>query len=334
MSALTTPSPAQLAQTGFHIGSIPVYGEAILAPMDGFSDLPFRSLCRSFGSALSYTPFVNAMEVLARHPRLERLLEFDEAERPVVYQLFDSDEDRLLRAAQAVLARHPDVLDINMGCSVRCVSGRGAGAGLLRDPRKIARLIATLSRALPVPVTAKIRLGWDAGSRNFLDVARAVAENGGALIAIHARTREQGYSGLADWDAIAAVKDAVNIPVVGNGDVQRPADIARMRRHTRCDAVMIGRGAIGNPWIFQGRERAQVPRSEFLATIRHHLQGMLDVYGPREGVILFRKHLTRYLAPLQPPGELRAAILAEVEPPRLVALLDQLEYLPSQEAAV
>ncbi|MBM3122128.1 MAG: tRNA-dihydrouridine synthase family protein, partial [Chloroflexi bacterium] len=196
MSALIASSLAQPAPPSFHLGTIPVYGEAILAPMDGFSDLPFRSLCRSFGSALSYTPFVNAMEVLARNPRTERLLAFDEAERPVVYQLFDSDEDRLLRAAQAVLAHRPDVLDINMGCSVRCVSGRGAGAGLLRDPRKVARLIATLSRALPVPVTAKIRLGWDAGSRNYLDVARAVAENGGALIAIHARTREHGYTGL------------------------------------------------------------------------------------------------------------------------------------------
>jgi len=334
MSELMDTSSTSPAAPDFHIGSIPVYGEAILAPMDGFSDLPFRSLCRRFGSALSYTPFVNAMEVLAGHPRTERLLEFDEAERPVVYQLFDSDEDRLLRAAQSVLAHRPDVLDINMGCSVRCVSGRGAGAGLLRDPRKIARLIASLSRALPVPVTAKIRLGWDAGSRNFLDVARAVAENGGALIAVPARTREQGYSGLADWDAIAAVKDAVTIPVVGNGDVQRPADVARLRRHTRCEAVMIGRAAIGNPWIFQGRERAQVPRSEVLATIRLHLQGMLDGYGPRQGVILFRKHLTRYLSPLQPPGELRAEILAETEPSRLLAHLQQLESLPAPEPAV
>lgn len=311
-----------------------MHGDAILAPMDGFSDLPFRSLCRSFGSALSYTPFVNAMEVLARHPRTDRLLEFSEAERPVVYQLFDSDVDRLVRAAQALLAHRPDVFDINMGCSVRCVSGRGAGAGLLRDPRKIARLIAALSRALPVPVTAKIRLGWDAGSCNYLDVARAVAENGGALVAVHARTRQQGYSGLADWDAIAAVKDAVSIPVVGNGDVLRPGDIGRLRRHTGCEAVMIGRAAIGNPWIFQRRERTQVPRGEILATIRLHLQGMLDVYGPREGVILFRKHLTRYLSPLQPPGEMRAALLVEVDAPRLLARLQELELLPAPVPAV
>lgn len=308
-----------------------MFGDALLAPMDGFSDLPFRSLCRSFGSALSYTPFVNAMEVLAGHPRTQRLLEFEEGERPVVYQLFDSDEDRLLRAAQAVLVHSPDVIDINMGCSVRCVSGRGAGAGLLRDPRKIARLITSLSRALPVPVSAKIRLGWDASSRNYLDVARAVAENGGALIAVHARTRQQGYSGAADWDAIAAVKDAVTIPVIGNGDVQRPGDITRLRRHTRCEAVMIGRAAIGNPWIFQGRERAQVPRGEILATIRLHLHGMLAVYGPRDGVILFRKHLTRYLLLLPPTGELRSAILAETDPGRLLELLDELDAVPAPQ---
>ena len=334
MTTSTDTLPAAPAPPDFHIGTIPIHGEAILAPMDGFSDLPFRSLCRSFGSALSYTPFVNAMEVLARNPRMERLLEFNEAERPVVFQLFDSDEDRLLRAAQAVLAHGPDVIDINMGCSVRCVSGRGAGAGLLRDPRKIGRLIATLSRALPVPVTAKIRLGWDESSRNFLDVARAVAENGGALIAVHARTREQGYKGRADWDAIAAVKAAVTIPVVGNGDVQSPEDIGRLRRHTRCEAVMIGRAAIGNPWIFQGRQRGQVPHGEVLATIRRHLQGMLDCYGPREGVILFRKHLTRYLAPYQTPGELRSAMLAETDPSRLQALLAEIDVQPALEPAV
>lgn len=309
----------------FRIGAVPVYGEAILAPMDGFSDLPFRSLCRQHGSALSYTPFVNAMEVLAGNARTMRLLDFLEAERPVVIQLFDSDEDRLLRAAQAVLHLRPDILDINMGCSVRCVSGRGAGAGLLRDPRKVGRIIATLSQALPIPVTAKIRLGWDAGSRNYLDVARAVAENGGALIAVHARTREQGYSGLADWDAIAAVCSAVSIPVVGNGDVQRPEDISRLRRHTGCQAVMIGRAAIGNPWIFEGRDRRQVPPAEILATVQRHLEAMLSTYGPRQGVLLFRKHLTRYLQPLSPAADLRAAALVCTDAACLRLVLGQLE---------
>ena len=317
----------------FLIGTLPVVGDAILAPMDGISDLPTRSLCRQFGSALSYTPFVNAMEILAGHPRTRRLLEFLPAERPIVFQLFDSDEERLLQAARAVLDLGPDVLDINMGCSVRCVSGRGAGAGLLRDPRKVGRIISSLSRALPIPVTAKIRLGWDAGSRNFLEVARAVAEGGGALVAVHARTREQGYAGRADWDAIAAVKASVAIPVIGNGDVQRVEDIQRLRDHTGCDGVMIGRGAIGNPWIFQRRDRRQVPAGEIVATIRRHAELMVDYYGERDGLVLFRKHLTRYLLPLQASEEIRAGLLSCTALPAFEGHLRALEAVPIPAAA-
>jgi nifR3 family TIM-barrel protein len=317
----------------FLIGTLPVVGDAILAPMDGISDLPTRSLCRQFGSALSYTPFVNAMEILAGQPRTRRLLEFLPAERPIVFQLFDSDEERLLQAARAVLDLGPDVLDINMGCSVRCVSGRGAGAGLLRDPRKVGRIISSLSRALPIPVTAKIRLGWDAGSRNFLEVARAVAEGGGALVAVHARTREQGYAGRADWDAIAAVKASVAIPVIGNGEVQRVEDIQRLRDHTGCDGVMIGRGAIGNPWIFQRRDRRQVPAGEIVATIRRHAELMVDYYGERDGLVLFRKHLTRYLLPLQASEEIRAGLLSCTALPAFEGHLRALEAVPIPAAA-
>jgi tRNA-dihydrouridine synthase B len=317
----------------FNIGALPVHGDAILAPMDGFSDLPYRSLCRKFGSALSYTPFVNAMEILARQPRTRRLLDFLPAERPVVFQLFDSDEERLLRAARSVLGLQPDVLDVNMGCSVRCVAGRGAGAALLRDPRKVARIISSLSRALPIPVTAKIRLGWDAGSHNYLEVARAVADHGGSLLAVHARTRQQGYTGRADWDAIAAVKAAVAIPVIGNGDVQNVEDIRRMRDHTGCDGVMIGRGAIGNPWIFQRRERRQVPAAEIVATIRQHARGMANYYGERDGLVLFRKHLVRYLQPLVVPEETRAALLSVTSLPTFEEHLSRLESVQALPAA-
>ncbi len=323
----SSPVPAFLIRT------LPVFGDAILAPMDGFSDLPYRTLCRQFGSALSYTPFVNAMEILAGQPRTRRLLEFLPEERPVVFQLFDSDEERLLEAARAVLDLGPDVLDINMGCSVRCVSGRGAGAGLLRDPRKVGRIISSLSRALPIPVTAKIRLGWDAGSRNFLEVARAIAEGGGALIAVHARTREQAYAGRADWDAIAAVKASVAIPVIGNGDVQRVEDIQRLRDHTGCDGVMIGRGAIGNPWIFQRRDRRQLPPGEIVATVRRHAQLMAAYYGERDGLVLFRKHLTRYLQPLQVPEETRAGLLSTTALQDFEGYLHMLESVPVPAAA-
>ncbi len=330
---MPSPPDTATASPAFHIRTIPIFGDAILAPMDGFSDLPYRSLCRQFGSALSYTPFVNAMEILAGQVRTRKLLEFLPAERPVVFQLFDSDEQRLLQAARAVLELGPDILDINMGCSVRCVSGRGAGAGLLRDPRKVGRIISSLSRALPIPVTAKIRLGWDAGSRNFLEVARAVAEGGGALIAVHARTREQAYAGRADWDAIAAVKASVAIPVIGNGDVQRVEDIQRLRDHTGCDGVMIGRGAIGNPWIFQRRDRRLLPAAEIVTTVRRHVRLMVDYYGERDGLVLFRKHLTRYLQPLQVPEEMRSALLSSTALQSFEASLLSLEVVPVPAAA-
>jgi tRNA-dihydrouridine synthase B len=317
--------PTADSVASFLIGTLAVHGDAILAPMDGFSDLPYRSLCREFGSALSYTPFVNAMEILARQPRALRLLDFLPTERPVVFQLFDSDKERLLKAARSVLDLQPDVLDINMGCSVRSVAGRGAGAGLLRDPRKVARIISSLSRALPIPVTAKIRLGWDDRSHNYIEVARAVADHGGSLIAVHARTRQQRYSGRADWDAIAAVKAAVSIPVIGNGDVQRVEDIQRMQQHTGCDGVMIGRGAIGNPWIFQRRDRRLVPAAEVVATLRRHAYAMVDYYGERDGLVLFRKHLVRYLQSLTVAEETRAALLSTT------SLSAFEEYLSRQE---
>jgi nifR3 family TIM-barrel protein len=194
---------------------------------------------------------------------------------------------------------------------------------LLRDPAKVGRLIAALSRALPVPVTAKIRLGWDEKSRNYLEVARAIEQNGGALIAVHARTRAQRYRGQADWDAIAEIKAALSIPVIGNGDVRTPEDIARLKAHSGCDAVMIGRGAVGNPWIFQRRDRWSLPLEELARVIHQHLESMLAYYGPSQGLLLFRKHLKRYLAPLHPGRALLRRILTCENHQELLDLLRQ-----------
>ena len=179
----------------FRVGTIPVYGDLILSPMDGYSDLPFRSLARRLGSAMSYTEFINAIDVVYGHPHLERKLAYLESERPVVYQVFDDDPERLVKAALKLRPRNPDIIDINMGCSARCVSGRGAGAGLLRTPEKIALIFSRLSKELDIPVTGKIRLGWDDASLNYLDIARIIEDNGGKLIAVHGRTKMQGYTG-------------------------------------------------------------------------------------------------------------------------------------------
>jgi nifR3 family TIM-barrel protein len=291
--------------------------------MDGFSDWPFRSLCRAYGSAISYTAFVNAIDLLAGNPAARRALFFEPSERPVAIQIFDSDEARLVAAARLVAEADPDMIDINMGCSTRCVAGRGAGAGLLKDPGKIGRLVRALSRAVPYPITAKIRLGWDDAHRNFLEVAHAIEENGGQLIAVHARTRSQAYRGEADWDAIAAIRQAVSIPVIGGGDVRTPEDIDRLLAHTACQAVMIGRAARGNPWLLQRRPRQQVPDAEVAAVLHLHLDRMLSFHGEPEGILRFRKHLSLYLAPAGLPDDLRRQLLTTTDRAHLLGLLAQ-----------
>lgn len=300
----------------FSVGHIPVYGDLILSPMEGFSDMPFRSLCRQWGSAMSYTEFINAIDVLQGKLSVAQKTAYLEEERPVVFQIFDSEPERLLEAAKKLQAFNPDIIDINLGCSVRRVSGRGAGAGLLRTPIKVARIFQTLSRELSVPVTAKIRLGWDFDTLNYGLIARIIEENGGSLLAVHGRTRSQAYSGEADWDAIAHVKQLVSIPVIANGDVRRLKDIDAIKQHTNCDGVMIGRAAMGNPWIFSRMDLSQVTQSMVREMILAHMEQMLLFYGEEIGLVLFRKHASRYLkflplSPLERKEALTTTALAE-----------------------
>lgn len=306
----------------FYIDNIPVFGDLILSPMNGFSDMPFRSICRELGSALSYTGFINAIDILHGHPQVERKTACLPEERPIVFQVFDNDVERLMEAALRLQSYGPDIIDVNMGCSVNRVSGRGAGAGLLRAPRKIANIFEKLSRALEVPVTGKIRLGWDEDNRNYVLVARIIEENGGALVAVHGRTRSQGYSGKADWDAIAEIKQTLSIPVIGNGDVCAVADIERLKAHTSCDGIMIGRGAIGNPWIFSKMDREQVSPDQARDTMLRHLELMLSFYGGYYGLVLFRKHLSRYLNPVHLSRQERNCLLTTERPEDFLAFLD------------
>lgn len=293
----------------FSVRDIPVYGDLILSPMDGFSDKPFRTICRAFGSAMSYTEFTSCDAILHNARLAREQLEFDPAELPqMTFQVFDSDEDRIVRAAEKIEALGPGIIDLNMGCSVSGVSGRGAGAGLLRDPAKIGRIFNRLSKTLKIPVTGKIRLGWDDTSRNYLTVARILEDNGAALIAVHARTKQQAYKGVADWSAIAEVKRAVKVPVIGNGDVRVVADIARIKAQTGCDGVMIGRAAIGNPWIFSRRDREEVGLDETVVLLRKHLAASVAFYGDK-GLILFRKHAVKYIHAVPHAAEFRERLM-------------------------
>lgn len=305
--------------TPFSIGGVTIPGRLLLAPMDGFTDSPFRSMCKEHGAALCTSEFINGIDMMYGHPHLKNQLVFQDNERPFCYQIFDDDPQRLLDAGIKLAERKPDLLDINMGCSARSVSNRGAGAGLLRDPEKIKQIACSLVREVPVPVTAKIRLGWDDRSRNYLEVAKILEDCGISAITVHARTRKQGYQGTADWDAIAEVKTYASVPVIGNGDVRNVEDALRLIKHTSCDAVMIGRASLGNPWVFEGKNRENISNGELFDGMVQHLQRMTEMYSPRIGTILFRKHLARYLSEHLLTSEIRQKIFSIEEPQTLMS---------------
>jgi nifR3 family TIM-barrel protein len=310
------------ATPSFYVRDVPIYGDRILAPMDGYSDWPFRSICRALGSAMSYTEFVKVEKILSRSKEPAKRLYYEEVERPTTFQIYGDDPDLILKAALKIEPLKPDIIDLNMGCPAKSIADRGAGVGMMPTPLKIARTFRQLVKALKVPVTGKIRLGWDR-HKNYKLIARIVEEEGGSLIAIHGRTKEQRYSGNADWDAVAEVKSAVRIPVIGSGDVRTVSDIQRMKQHTNCDAVMIGRGAIANPWIFAGYDREQVPPQLVHETIREHLQKSVQFYGEEDGQRLFRKYAVQYLLLRTLDRNARKEILKERPSGEFLELLNQ-----------
>jgi len=310
----------------FFVREIPIFGEVILAPMAGFSDLPYRTIARDFGSAMSYTEFVSTDGILHGNEKTMRMLDFDpRLEQPMTFQVFGSDENVIVEACKKIEQLGPSIIDLNMGCSVAKVSGRGAGAGLLKEPLKIGKIFARLAQELSVPVTGKIRLGWDCQCRNYLEVAKILEDNGASLLAVHGRTKSQAYEGLADWSAIAEIKQTLKIPVLGNGDVKCVADIERIKKATGCDGVMIGRAAIGNPWIFARKDRQEVTFEEKAALIRRHLSLMLGYYGEEFGLVLFRKHVVKYITEVRGAAALRGTFLTCERPEDFIALLEEAE---------
>ncbi len=310
----------------FFVRDVPIYGDTVLAPMDGYSDWPFRSLCRKLGSAMSYTEFVKVEKILSRSKEPAKRLYFTEVERPITFQIYGDDPDLILKAALKIQPLKPDIIDINMGCPAKSIADRGAGVGMMPTPLKIARTFRKLVKTLKVPVTGKIRMGWDR-NKNYKLIARIVEEEGGSLIAVHGRTKEQRYSGDANWDAIAQVKSTVRIPVIGSGDVRSVADIQRMKQHTHCDAVMIGRGAIANPWIFAGYDREQVPPELLHQTVREHLQKSVQFYGEEDGQRLFRKYAVQYLLLRTLDRDARKEILKERPSGEFLEMLNQVYAL-------
>ena len=333
MNEATPKITPALSEPLFYVRDVPVYGDAILAPMAGYSDVPYRALCRAYGSAMHYTEFVPVESLLGKkiHPRFGQRLDKKPDEKPMVFQIFGNNAQMILEAALRIESMEPDIIDINMGCSTRKVSGRGAGVGMMPQPELVEETFRLLSTHLKVPVTGKIRLGWDESHKNYRDIAKIMEDNGASLISMHGRTKQQKYGGHADWDAIADLRATVKVPVIGNGDVQTPDDIARMKAYTGCDAVMIGRAAIGNPWIFARMTRDSISFEAVLTAVRIHVREMAGYYPAPFGITQFRKHLKRYVT-TAPDVEKYLPQLLQVEKlDNFLGILDEWETAVAQQ---
>ncbi len=311
-----------MTQPDFLIADIPIHGRLILAPMDGISDAAFRLLTRKLGSAYSVSEFINTLDYAHQKSyEKKRLLARDE-ERPFVAQLLDNDAVRMAECAARIEEEfHPDMIDINMGCAAKSVAGRGAGVGMMRNPQLVKDAVTLVGHAVKVPVTVKMRLGWDSKALNFLELANLAAENGAKAIALHGRTGKISYQKPAQWQPIAELKRAFpNLPVIGNGDVATPADARRMLEETGCDAVMIGRAAKANPWIFSWRSRDEVSVQEVAETALWQLKDMLAT-DPESAIMPFRKYLKAYLDPYELPRETMRALLTCGDANQLLAMI-------------
>ena len=237
----------------FFIGNIEIKNQIVLAPMAGYSNTSFRKIIKKMGAGLIYAEMVSDKALVYQNQKTLELLKMSEEERPIAQQIFGSDVNTFVEAAKIVEEKmHPDIIDINMGCPVPKVAvSAQAGSALLKNPEKIKEIVSSVVKSVNIPITVKIRLGWDENSINCLEVAKKIEEAGASAITIHARTRKDGYSGHARWEYIKKVKEIVSIPVIGNGDVKTPLDAKKMLEETSCDAVMIGRGVLGNPWLIK-----------------------------------------------------------------------------------
>ena len=298
------------------IGNVKLENDLILGPMAGVTDLPFRLLCKEQGAGLLCMEMVSAKGIMYNNKNTKFLLTIDERERPVSLQLFGSDADIISEQAKRIEELPFDILDINMGCPVPKIVNNGDGSALMKHPLLAGEIIEKTARAIQKPVTVKIRKGFDEEHINAVEMAHIAQESGAAAIAVHGRTREQYYSGKADWEIIRKVKEAVKIPVIGNGDVWTPQDAIDMRKQTGCDGVMIGRGAQGNPWIFnqilhyeQTGELLEKPSpQEVTEMILRHAKMQMEFKGEYTGMREIRKHAAWYTAGYKNSAKLRGKI--------------------------
>lgn len=311
------------------IGTISIPRTAALAPMAGVADRAFRELCRDYGSAVSVGEMVSAKGLCYGDRKSGELLVLGEAERPGAVQLFGDDPDILAEAARRALAWRPDWIDLNMGCPAPKITGSGAGSALMKDPEKAGRIVRAVADAVPLPVTVKFRKGWDAAHVNAVEFARICEANGAAALTVHGRTREQMYQPGADWNIIRAVKAAVAIPVIGNGDVTDAESAAAMYAATGCDLVMVGRAALGRPWVFRQIERyladgtllPDPPLEERMAVLLRHAELAIRYKGEGTAMREIRRHAFAYMKGVRGGADFRrrAGLVSSLEELRTLA---------------
>lgn len=317
------------------IGNVNIKNQVVLAPMAGICNNAYRTIIKEMGCGYMVAEMVSDKALMYGSTKTQDMLYMTEEERPIAQQIFGSDKESFIIAAKYVYEHmHPDIIDINMGCPVPKVAvSAQAGSALLKSPEKVREIVSAVVESVPIPVTVKIRSGWDKDSINAVEIAKICEESGASAITVHPRTRSQGYSGKADWNIIKEVKENVSIPVIGNGDILSCYDAKRMLEETGCDAIMIGRGVLGNPWLMKecvdylekGIEPKKVSLHERISMIQEHLSRLLKTKPYKVAMLEIRTHAAWYLKGLPKGKELKQAIFQTTKEEELLSLLEEYE---------